>query len=215
MIAKCIVVLAIVAQINGNVCGSTCGSLVGSGGCGGQTGRSGEAAVVTRNIVARGKYPVALEHTGPCVDKRIPVSTTHVQAPVQVKPTVHLPCRIPAPRVVSHTCTCYKTVVRPRVHQQYITVPSIQRYIETTHKPVVENIHYEACPINCEETGYSGYGNGYSGYGGYGLGGCGGCGGCYGGCNTVVAPVVSTCAPVVSTCAPVATYTTGCVSNCC
>ncbi|EEB11940.1 hypothetical protein Phum_PHUM146150 [Pediculus humanus corporis] len=133
MIAKCIVVLAIVAQINANVIS------------GGQT-------VATRNIVARGKYPVVLQNPGPAIDKRVPVTTSHVQTPVQVKPTVRLPACIPAPKTVSHTCTCYKTVMRPTVQQQYITVPSVQRYIETTHQPVVEHIHYEACPVNCPDT---------------------------------------------------------------
>ncbi|KAK6632012.1 hypothetical protein RUM44_007042 [Polyplax serrata] len=98
-------------------------------------------SVMSRDVYAREKYPVVLKtHRS---ENRIPVVTSHLQAPVQERPPVHLPAKIPPPRTISHSCTCYKTVLRPHVEDHIITIPSIQQFIETTHSPVVESIHYE------------------------------------------------------------------------
>ncbi|KAL0273853.1 UNVERIFIED_CONTAM: hypothetical protein PYX00_006434 [Menopon gallinae] len=37
--------------------------------------------------------------------------------------------------------------VRPQLVQEVVNVPSLQRYLQTSHVPVVEKIHYEAIPI--------------------------------------------------------------------
>lgn len=54
---------------------------------------------------------------------------------------------IPRPKTLDNVCTCYKTVVKPLVHNHIISVPSVQRIIQTTATPVIEKIHYEATPV--------------------------------------------------------------------
>ncbi|EEB11943.1 hypothetical protein Phum_PHUM146180 [Pediculus humanus corporis] len=93
--------------------------------------------------------PLMLDNCGPNPSPLPPINAPPLQTPVVEKAPVSLPACIPPPKTIANTCHCLKTVVKPQVVQQMITVPSIQRYIQTTHTPVVENIQYQGVPINC------------------------------------------------------------------
>ncbi|KAK6623117.1 hypothetical protein RUM43_008969 [Polyplax serrata] len=93
--------------------------------------------------------PLMLDNCGPNPSPLPPINAPALQTSLVEKAPIRLPACVPPPKTICNTCHCVKTVVKPQVVQQMISVPSIQRYIQTTHTPVVENIHYHGVPINC------------------------------------------------------------------
>lgn len=87
------------------------------------------------------------------METKIPVTVTHVRAPLQEKPIIHLPVEIPPPKTVAHSCTCYKTILRPSGQQQIIAIPSLQQFIDGQ---VIKPIQFD----NINSNGINGNGNG-------------------------------------------------------
>ncbi|KAK6623118.1 hypothetical protein RUM43_008970 [Polyplax serrata] len=92
-------------------------------------------------------YPVRLSNTGPTATT-IPIINKHVRTPTVERMPLRTAGCIPRPKTIDNVCTCYKTVIKPQVHNQIISVPSVQRVIQTAARPVVEKIHYEATPVD-------------------------------------------------------------------
>lgn len=71
----------------------------------------------------------------------IPIPIHHGQLlPVQIRQQHH-----PAPQFR----------MRPQLFQEVVNVPSLQRYLQTSHIPVLENIHYEAIPVEATDVSRS------------------------------------------------------------
>ena len=47
------------------------------------------------------------------------------------------------PKVVGHTFHFFKTVLKPQVYRQIVTVPYIQKYARYFQVPVIETYHYQ------------------------------------------------------------------------
>ncbi|KAL0267911.1 UNVERIFIED_CONTAM: hypothetical protein PYX00_010048 [Menopon gallinae] len=117
---------------------------------------SGSGAAQSSERVDRKVYQVSLDNNGPSNINNAPVVRSQKQAPLITRPTITLPARIPGARTVSNKCKCVKTVIKPQIYEQLITVPVVQRYIQSTYRPVVEKIHYQAIPANSNDVEVSG-----------------------------------------------------------
>lgn len=71
-----------------------------------------------------------------------PLSAGTAAPMVMMAPTDRTDALFPCQKIVGHTFHVFRTVLKPRVYRQIITVPYIQRYVRYFQVPVIETYHY-------------------------------------------------------------------------